>query len=52
MILNFHKELVTNNAKIMTQTQVLIYAVVDRDEMLLSKYYCRILWKYEDFIWF
>ena len=43
MIFNFHKELVTNNAKTMTRTQALIYIVVDRDEMLLSRYYCRIL---------
>ena len=39
MIFNFHKELVTNNAIIMTRTQALIYVVVDRDERFLFKYY-------------
>ena len=38
MIFNFHKELVTNNAIIMTRTHALIYIVVDRDERLLFKY--------------
>ena len=39
MIFNFHKELVTNNVIIMTQTQALVYIVVDRDERLIFKYY-------------
>ena len=41
MIFNFHKELVTNNAIIMTRTHTLIYIVVDRDERLLFKYSLR-----------